>query len=127
MASSLISSPTEIPHEVFVHLSPADLRALDLTHRSVCPHIETLLYSRSNGLGPTLRLPRFLSSCSVDPRGKSPWKSSSSGPLNGTFDGEHDFMAQITLFVDPSASLAEKDKIQDNATSAGVNQAIVNM
>lgn len=52
-----------------------------------------------------------------DPLGTTPWKRSSSGPLNGTFDGAIDALAQITLFVDPSATLAEKDNVQDNTVT----------
>jgi hypothetical protein len=49
-----------------------------------------------------------------DPLGTTPWKRSSSGPLNGTFDGSIDALAQITLFVDPSATLSEKANVDDN-------------
>ena len=55
-----------------------------------------------------------------DPLGTTPWKRSTSESINGTFDGAIDALAQITLFVDPSATLAEKDKIQGN-TLTGFN------
>lgn len=51
---------------------------------------------------------------SFDPLGTTPWKRSPSGPLNGTFDGSIDALAEITLFVDPSATLSEKANVDDN-------------
>ena len=38
-----------------------------------------------------------------DPFGSTPWKRSNDGPLQGTFDGDQDIFAQITLISDPDA------------------------
>ncbi|KAL6885245.1 carbohydrate esterase family 3 protein [Trichoderma longibrachiatum] len=38
-----------------------------------------------------------------DPLGATPWRRSSADPLNGTFHGEQEAFAQITLLLDPHA------------------------
>lgn len=42
-----------------------------------------------------------------DPFGSSPWKRSDDGPLKGTFDGNQDIFAQITLLLDQDAHLTQ--------------------
>lgn len=59
---------------------------------------------------------------SRDPLGSSPWKRSTEGPLNGTFEGSLDQFAQITLLIDPNADFTNEDKI-DPATKAAKIQS----
>ncbi|KAJ4415694.1 hypothetical protein N0V82_007187 [Gnomoniopsis sp. IMI 355080] len=54
---------------------------------------------------------------SRDPLGSSPWKRSTEGPLDGTFEGSLDQFAQITLLMDPNAAFTNEDKI-DSAEKA---------
>ena len=42
-----------------------------------------------------------------DPLGSTPWKRTNDDPLNGTFDGELDIFAQITLLMDPNAEFTQ--------------------
>lgn len=44
---------------------------------------------------------------SKDPFGSSPWKRSLDEPLNGTFDGDLDILAEITSVMDPDAQYAD--------------------
>ncbi|KAK2029623.1 hypothetical protein LX32DRAFT_588194 [Colletotrichum zoysiae] len=55
-----------------------------------------------------------------DPFGSSPWKRSNDDALNGTFDGEQDILAQITLLLEPDAELAHQDRIEGDASTASV-------
>lgn len=54
---------------------------------------------------------------SRDPLGSSPWKRSTEGPLNGTFEGSLDQFAQITLLMDPNADFTNEDKIESATQS----------
>lgn len=44
-----------------------------------------------------------------DPLGTTPWKRSTEEPINGTFDGDIDILAQITSVIDPDAQFADND------------------
>jgi hypothetical protein len=46
---------------------------------------------------------------SWDPLGTTPWRRSSSGPLNGTLDGQLDIYAEIALLMDPNIRFAEQE------------------
>ncbi|KAJ6439023.1 Lipase 1 [Purpureocillium lavendulum] len=45
---------------------------------------------------------------SWDPLGTTPWKRSNDDPLNGTFNGQQEIYAQITLLMDPDANFNHK-------------------
>ena len=44
-----------------------------------------------------------------DPLGQTPWKRTTGDPLNGTFNGEQDIYAQITLLMDPNAEFTQQE------------------
>jgi hypothetical protein len=46
---------------------------------------------------------------SWDPFGSAPWKRSNDDPLNGTFNGEQQVFAQITLLLDPNATFSQQE------------------
>lgn len=46
---------------------------------------------------------------SWDPFGSTPWKLSNDDPLNGTFNGEQQVFAQITLLLDPNATFSQQE------------------
>ncbi|KAL6864240.1 SGNH hydrolase-type esterase domain-containing protein [Trichoderma novae-zelandiae] len=46
---------------------------------------------------------------SWDPLGSTPWKRSNDDPLNGTFNGEQEILAQITLLLDPHAEFTHTE------------------
>ncbi|KAK1994046.1 hypothetical protein LX36DRAFT_585117 [Colletotrichum falcatum] len=58
-----------------------------------------------------------------DPLGSSPWKRSNDDALQGTFDGEQDILAQVTLLLEPDAELAHQDRIEGDASTASVTPA----
>ncbi|PKY04114.1 fibronectin type III domain protein [Aspergillus campestris IBT 28561] len=43
-----------------------------------------------------------------DPLGRNPWKRSQDNPLEGTFEGDMNILAQITLLMDPDAKLTDQ-------------------
>lgn len=50
--------------------------------------------------------------------GGNPWKRSVDYPLEGTFEGTVNQLAQITLLMDTDAELADQDMISDAATAS---------
>ncbi|KAK2007905.1 kinetoplastid membrane protein 11 [Colletotrichum eremochloae] len=61
-----------------------------------------------------------------DPFGSSPWKRSNDDALQGTFDGEQDIMAQVTLLLEPDAELAHQDRVEGDASAASVSASSKN-
>ncbi|KAE8332768.1 fibronectin type III domain protein [Aspergillus sergii] len=53
-----------------------------------------------------------------DPRGNSPWKRSVDYPLEGTFEGTVNQLAQITLLMDSDAQFADQDMISDASAAS---------
>ncbi|PWY96628.1 fibronectin type III domain protein [Aspergillus sclerotioniger CBS 115572] len=51
-----------------------------------------------------------------DPLGRNPYKRSQDNPLNGTFEGSVNQLAQITLLMDPDATLSDQAFVSDAAT-----------
>jgi hypothetical protein len=52
-----------------------------------------------------------------DPFGNTPWKRTTDDSLNGTFEGDHNVFAQITLVTDPDATFAQQNDIEGASTS----------
>ncbi|PYI01923.1 fibronectin type III domain protein [Aspergillus sclerotiicarbonarius CBS 121057] len=50
-----------------------------------------------------------------DPLGRNPYKRSQDNPLNGTFEGSVNQLAQITLLMDPDAKLTDQTFVSDSA------------
>ncbi len=46
---------------------------------------------------------------SWDVLGLSPWKRSNDDPLKGTFDGDQEILAQITLMMDEQAKFTQEE------------------
>ncbi|PNP41723.1 hypothetical protein TGAMA5MH_06316 [Trichoderma gamsii] len=46
---------------------------------------------------------------SWDPFGSTPWKRSNDDPLKGTFNGEQQVFAQITLLLDPNVTFSQQE------------------
>lgn len=57
-----------------------------------------------------------------DPLGLHPWKRNNDGIPEGTFQGDINALAQITLLVEPSTQLADKDSIEDSSAETTVRQ-----
>ncbi|THC88424.1 hypothetical protein EYZ11_012126 [Aspergillus tanneri] len=53
-----------------------------------------------------------------DPLGRNPWKRSVDNPLEGTFEGSVNQLAQITLLMDPGAQLSDQALISDASTAS---------
>ncbi|PLB48819.1 fibronectin type III domain protein [Aspergillus steynii IBT 23096] len=53
-----------------------------------------------------------------DPLGSNPRKRSYDAPMNGTFEGSVNQLAQITLLVDPNAKFSDKDSNSNAGTAA---------
>lgn len=53
-----------------------------------------------------------------DPDGNTPWKRTTAGSLNGTFEGDLGKFAQITLLMDPNAQLNDQPLIVNTNTNA---------
>ncbi|RYP70471.1 hypothetical protein DL769_004960 [Monosporascus sp. CRB-8-3] len=53
----------------------------------------------------------------ADPLGNTPWKRSSHEELQGTFAGDLDIFAQITMMMDPEAELVQGDKVETDNTA----------
>lgn len=70
----------------------------------------------------TYRIPlMFYELNTWDPLGATPWKRSTTGELNGTFAGELDVFAQVTLLMDKNAQFTS----QEGNTSATVSSTEV--
>ena len=55
-----------------------------------------------------------------DPFGLHPWKRNSDGIPEGTFQGDVNALAQVTLLVDPNAKLADRDLLEDSSAGTTV-------
>ncbi|GKT51238.1 uncharacterized protein ColSpa_11419 [Colletotrichum spaethianum] len=55
-----------------------------------------------------------------DPLGSSPWKRSNDDALQGTFDGEQDILAQVTLLLEPDAELAHQNRIEGDVSTTSI-------
>ena len=44
-----------------------------------------------------------------DPLGTTPWRRSNDDPLNGTFQGHMEIMAQVSLLLDPNAEFTNQE------------------
>lgn len=54
----------------------------------------------------------------LDPIGKNPWKRGTGEYENGTFAGDQNLFSKITKYLDPNASLAFEDYIEDQSGQA---------
>jgi len=61
-----------------------------------------------------------------DPFGTTPWKRSPGSELQGTFGGDLDIMAPITLLLDPDATFVHEGAIQPDDTPAVAQAGVVN-
>jgi hypothetical protein len=55
-----------------------------------------------------------------DPFGLHLWKRNSDGIPEGTFQGDVNALAQVTLLVDPGAELADRDSLEDSSAGTTV-------
>ncbi|KAK2811108.1 hypothetical protein FQN50_002444 [Emmonsiellopsis sp. PD_5] len=62
----------------------------------------------------------FYELSTFDFSGSSPWKRSNGDPLNGTFEGSLDVLAQVTLLVDPNADLVHENLVEGKSTAGGI-------
>jgi hypothetical protein len=59
-----------------------------------------------------------------DPAGTTPWKRTTTGSLNGTFEGDLGKFAQITLLMDPNAQLNDQSLIVNTSTNAAAVEKV---
>ncbi|PNY28627.1 Lipase 1 [Tolypocladium capitatum] len=58
----------------------------------------------------------------LDPLGSNPWKRSAEGSPNGTFVGDENLFARVTLYLDPDAKLVQEHRVQKEAQQASKTQ-----
>lgn len=56
----------------------------------------------------------------TDPAGHHPAKRDTDGVPSGTFEGHMEELAQITLLIDPDATLVDKDSTPDSAATSRI-------
>ncbi|RYP71496.1 hypothetical protein DL771_004751 [Monosporascus sp. 5C6A] len=61
----------------------------------------------------------------ADPPGNAPWKRSNHKELQGTFAGDVDILAKITVMMDPDAELVQGDKVETDNTTTPTGGAFV--
>lgn len=57
----------------------------------------------------------------ADVFGSNPWKRGEEGAPNGTFHGNQNLLAKITLFLDPDAVLTHEDRIEGDMGVSALN------
>jgi hypothetical protein len=59
-----------------------------------------------------------------DPAGSSPWKRSTDGVYDGTFEGDMNILSEVTKEMDPDAELVTEVYIDEDAAKAPKLEAV---
>jgi hypothetical protein len=59
-----------------------------------------------------------------NPRFDAPWKRSTDGVYDGTFEGDANYLSEVTQLLDPDASLVVETILDDSATMSTQMKAV---